>query len=139
MRNSLFLFATIQKGNKFFIVIIRLYDVYWLLRFQLISYRWIEFLSSLKVIIKDKDTTTGEDDLIAATSIPVYEIIKYGEVSGWFQLNKANGKKVKTTAEDGSGVFDGKISMQILYKPKYELAYRHGDGYERHYPKKKKV
>ena len=80
------------------------------------------------MIIKDKDTATGEDDLIAATSISVYEIIKYGEVSGWFQLNKANGKKVKATGQDASGEFEAKISMQILYKPKYELAYRHGDG-----------
>ena len=80
------------------------------------------------MIIKDKDTAAGEDDLIAATSIPVYEIIKYGEVSGWFQLNKANGKKVKATGQDASGEFEAKISMQILYKPKYELAYRHGDG-----------
>ena len=80
------------------------------------------------MVIKDKDATTGEDDLIAATSIPAYEIIKYGEVSGWFQLNKANGKKVKATGQDASGEFEAKISMQILYKPKYELAYRHGDG-----------
>ena len=86
------------------------------------------FLSSLKVIIKDKDTSTGEDDIIASTSIPVYEIIKYGEVSGWFQLNMKNGKKIRSSVEDPSGGLDAKISMQILYKPKYELAYRHGDG-----------
>ena len=86
------------------------------------------FLNSLKVVIKDKDASTGDDDLIAATSIPVYEIIKYGEVSGWFRLNKGNGKKVKTNLEHDLGDLDAKISMQILYKPKYELAYRHGDG-----------
>ena len=80
------------------------------------------------MVIKDKDASTGDDDLIAATSIPVYEIIKYGEVSGWFRLNKGNGKKVKTNLEHDLGDLDAKISMKISYKPKYELAYRHGDG-----------
>ena len=66
--------------------------------------------------------------MIATTSIPIYEIIKYGEVSGWFQLNRNDDKKIKINYDDNVDGLDAKISLQILYKPKYELAYRHGDG-----------
>jgi hypothetical protein len=88
------------------------------------------FFDSLKVVIKDRDTNKpGGDEIIASTSISVYEIIKYGEVSGWFQLNR-NSKSMNEN-EDSLDVTKyelGKISLQISYKPKYELAYRHGDG-----------
>ena len=85
------------------------------------------FIPSLKVIIKDKDTNrVGDDDFIASTSIPVYELIKYGEVSGWFQLNKISTKAKGSKGEDGY-YSEGRISLQISYKPKYELAYRYGD------------
>ena len=98
---------------------------------QLICWLWIKiYFDSLKVVIKDRDTNKlGGEDVIASTSIPVYEIIKYGEVSGWFQLNR-NSKTINGN-EDSLDVtkYDyGKISLQISYKPKYELAYRHGDG-----------
>ena len=79
----------------------------------------------MNVYIKDSDSLRlGEHDTVASTFIPVHEIIKYGEVSGWFQLNKSSNKS-KTDADDE----EGRISLRISYKPKYELAYRHGDGY----------
>ena len=79
----------------------------------------------MKVYIKDRDSLRlGEHDTVASTVIPVHEIIKYGEVSGWFQLNKSSNKS-KSDPDDE----EGRISLRISYKPKYELAYRHGDGY----------
>ena len=83
----------------------------------------------MKVILKDKDENKiGGDDFVASTSIPVYELIKYGEVSGWFQLNKFNAR-AKDSTERGDDTYNfGRISLQILYKPKYEIGYRQGDG-----------
>ena len=87
------------------------------------------FFSSLKVVIKDKVTNKiGSEEVIASTSIPVYEIIKFGEVSGWFQLDR-NFKSVNDDKEVNDITYDyGKILLQVTYKPKYELSYRHGDG-----------
>ena len=92
-------------------------------------YSKITIFNSLKVIAKDKDAyKVGGDDIVASTSIPVFEIIKYGEVSGWFQLNK-NSKQFKINSDNLDGTnTDAQISLHISYKPKYELAYRHGDG-----------
>ena len=81
------------------------------------------------MVIKDRVTNKlGDEEVIASTSIPVYEIIKFGEVSGWFQLDR-NSKNVTENKEANDATCDyGKILLQVTYKPKYELAYRHGDG-----------
>ena len=73
--------------------------------------------------MNDKDGQGG-DDFIASTVIKVSELIKFGEVSGWFQLNET---KDRTKREDTNSQ-GGRISLKIIYKPKYEIGYRKGDG-----------
>ena len=77
----------------------------------------------MEVIVDDKDVY-GSDDFIAKTVIKVSELIKFGEVSGWFQLNN---KKDRTRKEDTNSQ-GGRIALKITYKPKYEIGYRKGDG-----------
>ena len=67
----------------------------------------------MEVIVDDKDVH-GSDDFIAKTVIKVSELIKFGEVSGWFQLNnKKDQKRKEDTNSPG-----GRIALKITYKPK---------------------
>ena len=78
----------------------------------------------MRVIVNDKDTTHGGHEFIASTVIKVSELIKFGEVSGWFQLNQTE-DRAKNEDISSQG---GRISLKIIYTPKYEIGYRKGDG-----------
>ena len=94
-----------------------------LLNIHFIQDAWRDVLLSLRVIVNDKDAHGG-DDFIASTVIKVSELIKFGEVSGWFQLCKTKDR----TKEEDINSQGGRISLKIIYKPKNELTYRNGDG-----------
>ena len=71
----------------------------------------------------------GKDKLIASVPINVNEIIKYGEVSGWFQLRQKLNVLANSIANNNDDeTSHGRISLKVIYKPKFEIAYRKGDG-----------